>query len=119
MMKRTLKQRRRLAVEGLKSRFGTNPYTVIRHPRAFRKPLQCKARKHLWEDVDSQGVTFLLCKKCGAFILKSLYEKTMSKRDRGITEDKLNQNYSLKQKLVNRIAKKKLMEEKYGARLLC
>jgi len=117
-MKRTFRQRKRLAVEGLRSRFGTNPYTVIRHPRAFRKPLYCQARQHKFEDVVSQGVTFLLCKKCGAFILKSLYEKTMSKRDRGITEDKLDQNYTLKQKLINRMAYKKRMEQEFGARLM-
>jgi len=118
MRKRSLRERRRLSYQGLVSRTGDPGYTIQHHPRVHNKPLKCKTGKHLWDKVLIERVSFLVCKKCGVFILKSLYEKTMGKKDKERIEAMLDKNVTLKQRLINKIAYKQYMERRYGARVL-
>lgn len=118
MRKRSLRERRRLSYEGLVPRSGDSGYTIQHHPRVHNKPLRCKSGKHLWGKVLIEKVPFLVCKKCGVFILKTLYEKTMAKKDKERIEAMLDKNVTPKQRLINKIAYAQYMNKKYRARVL-
>ena len=65
-------------VEGIRP---TAPGRVIHHPRAFSKSLQCQSGLHTWVSTMIMGVPYLYCKKCGAGVVKDVYEGTMTKRE--------------------------------------
>ena len=56
-------------------------YHIIRHPRAFNKPLSCQAGHHALKPGIVNGIPCLVCSKCGSYIGKGVYEKTMTKQD--------------------------------------
>jgi len=62
---------------------GTNRpgYNIQFHPRAFSKPIQCQVGHHSLKPGVVNGVPCLVCSKCGSYIGKGIYEKTMTKHD--------------------------------------
>jgi len=56
-------------------------YHIIRHPRAFNKPLSCQAGHHQLRPGIINGIPCLICSKCGSSIGKGVYEGTMTKQD--------------------------------------
>jgi len=119
MRKISLRERRRRSYAGLVPRSGDPGYRIQHHPRVHNKPLRCRSGKHQMQISLIEGVEFYVCKKCGVFILKHLYDKTMGKTDRERIEAMLDKNVTPKQRLINKIAYKKFMEKKFGARVLC
>ena len=116
--KRTLKERIRLSYQGLVSRSGDPGYTIQHHPRVHNKPLRCRSGKHQMQTTLIERVPFYVCKKCGVFILKTLYDKTMAKSDRERIEAMLNKNVTPRQRLINKIAYTQYMNKRYNARVL-
>lgn len=57
-------------------------FTLRQHPRVHNKPLHCLSGHHYpWDTQIVAGQPILVCRSCGATVLKGVKEHTYSKGD--------------------------------------